>query len=1031
MAGDIATAFVRLRPNTAGFQAEAEAQISGALSGTQKLLAAGLGFAGIAEGIKSLAEAASDHEKALTLTEQAVHNVGAEWVVYGKTVEQILDQQARDSGISFQQLYQGFIRLEGPLKNTPLALKDLSLAEDVARARGLQLSQVTVALVKAQEGNSTSLQRLGILTQKQTDAQDALKSKLADIKAAQTADTESKAKNYVGTIQLTDAQVALSKLSSVQLKDLAAQTSAQLDNAKATDKAATGVAAIAEVQKQYGGDAADFAKTAAGAYDRFRVSVEEAEASLGTALLPELTNAANAAGKYADELGSSKGASSALASGAKDVAGAVQGIVGVVKAGEPELKLLGELLSVGGGAGAQALAGTYLGYKLLAINIGLAQKAAGLFTATEATATTTTTDAAAATVAQTTATAELEAAQLSLFRVQELEIGAQQTLFDVTAIATTGLEAEAVAATEAEAATVDFAAVLAGIGAPELVGIAAVGAGLYLLNGYLDQGKDGLDELKKGYADLAVAGQTTKQQATDVKNLAADYTSLGEALRVADSQGSKSGFEDAAQRTKDAAKATDDWVSRLQKLEGEIGTTDPILKGQIDRLISTAQAVGKIPSQKRIQLILDDKTAIDNLPLDAAALQKAVSANPLTLTIDTQFAAPSGSLGNLPAKAKPLLDPKGLDKIFAAAGATFPQGASELGKKTATAFSTAFVQHIDVSSIATAFQTSLTTAQGNLVSQTTGIADAIGNVLDERLRLRTLAAQNTIDGLQKELDAESAAKTARDNAAALTTAQAKLASLQSVYGTGPLTADQATEIAAAQLAVTDAQGAITDAAKQQQIKALQDAQSSDAKIEAARKTATSRNLADLADELDHGKLTYAAYVKDVRAILAKENVNFKSAGALLGTAFADGFGDSLTSAFSQGKILGPLGSTLRSTSTATKPTNPGTDEAKAIQAVIDQIAGSGGKFTLDNVGKLPKGVDVASLVNAAKTQRSTDEYQTTTKKQGAQALTYAQETNDHLKTAVALLRAGRDVHVTVVDKAAAAKTRNTAKATTQ
>lgn len=1005
MTSVIADAYVRLRPDVTGFQADAEAQVRGALSGVQKLVIGALGVASVAEGIKSVADAAVNFQQAVALTQKTVENAGASWTVYGKTVEQVLDEQAKSTGFSFDDLYQGFNRLETTLKNTPEALKDLGLAEDISRARGLQLTQVTTALSRAAGGSTTSFQRLGIIIPKVTSASDELKSKLADIQAAQTAQTESQAKHYQGTIQLTQAQLDLAKLSPIQLKNLADQTKAQEAAATATDKAASTTQAFAYLQKAFGGDAATFANTAAGSFDKFRQSLEIAEAELGTALLPTLKSAADQAAIYANELGSSSSAQQALASGAGDVGTAIKALLDIVKDLEPELEATQKILST---IGVGPITVAIVAYKGLGIAIGLAQKAVAQFSGS--------------TLLATTATQEQTAAVSDQILVYRAATGWTTEL----AASEDALAASSEAATASGA---ELGAAFAGIGAPELIGIAALAGGIYELNQYLDKGSDSLDGLREGYKQLAAAAPNTAASAAAVKNLVDQYTSLAGALRTADAVGgAKAGFGDAATFAKTAADATQDWIAKVDQLANSIGASDPKLKNQIQNIEYIAVATGKIPSSKEIQIILNDKDALGTLNDVKTALS-----NPLVLHVQTSLSQPGVFGAAAKSGPAPLLDPAGFDKgiasSLAAVTASLKKPVGDLGKSTAETFSQAFVTHIDVSGIATAFQQSLATAQGNLVTQTGGIADAIGSVLDQRLANRTLKAQNEIDALQRQLDAVDQSRTTRNDAEAVTSASATLASLQSAYGTGPLTTAQALEVQQAQQALADAQQDVVDNGKQIQITKLQQAQDTASKLEAVQKTQVSKSLADLGDELDKGKLSYTKYVTDVRSILSKEDVNLKTTGKLLGTAFADGFQDSVTSAFKQAGILAALGpSLLGSAPRGTAPTNPTKDEATAIQGVIDQIAQSGGRFTLDNVGKLPKGVNVAGLVSAAESQRKTDAYQTATKANSDKQLQYTQETNDHLKTAIALLKQGSNLHVTVVDSSAKAKTRATAKA---
>lgn len=1041
-AGVVATAYVRLRPTSAGFQKEADAQVRGALTGAQKLFAAGVGIAGIAEGIKTLAEAASEHQSAVALTEKTVENAGASWRVYGGTVETALDKQARASGISFQELYQGFIRLETQLKDTPKALHALGLAEDVARARHIQLGVAATALARASTGNIQSLSRLGIVIAKVSPLTDELKQKLLDITTAQEAQTEAGAKQYKGTINLTDSQLALSRLSPIQLKNLTAQTSAQLAAAAAQDKTTSGTAALAEVQKRFGGEAAAFAQTAAGSYQRFRVSVEESAASLGAVLLPTLTRAAEAAAGYADELGKSKGAADAVATGAHDVGQAVQAVVAIIKGAGPVFQVLHSGIDAIGGVGPIVVA--FTAYKTLGLTLAVIAKAApfagkavALFAGAETAATVETVAQTTAVQAQVVATAELEAAQLSLFRAEGLQ-EAQQTILFTETVATTGaieaetvaLEATTVAATEAE---IGLAALSAG---PVLLGIAAVAGGLYVLNSYLDRGTDQLATFRKEYASLQAEKDNIPQRAAEVRKLVTSYVNLGSAETAAAGiaqGGAKSGaLVDKANLNTDA---TAKWIAKLQELEGQLGSADPILKGQIERLVNLATAANRIPSKKTITLVLNDRTAIDNLELAQSKIDELVrSARGLGGDLAhgiSQFGQPTGVFGKKGAQVHPLLDPKGFDAAIGAVPPAVEKASHQLGSTAAKAFSTSFETNIDASGIGTAFRDAITQAQAQLVSETGTLASTIGQALDAKLKAETLPATREIARLQAQIATLQGSSQARDSAQAIADAQKKLTDLQRVYGAGALTSDQAQQVAQAQTALADAQSAAEVNVKQARIASLQVGVDAAGKANEAAKAAATKRLADLSAELNDGLISQQTFVKRLNGLLAKEGVNYKTTGKLLGQSLADGFRDGVSSILAQAAALGGLGQRqLAGAPRGTKAVNPAKAEADAIKSFLDSVAGTSGKFTVSGAGSLPPGVTLASLLARAGSQRAESSYEV---KQGAKTdkgLDYAGRTADHTALAVAELRKLNSrpvvVHVTVDGKA---KKRKTAEAT--
>jgi hypothetical protein len=241
--------------------------------------------------------------------------------------------------------------------------------------------------------------------------------------------------------------------------------------------------------------------------------------------------------------------------------------------------------------------------------------------------------------------------------------------------------------------------------------------------------------------------------------------------------------------------------------------------------------------------------------------------------------------------------------------------------------------------------------------------------------------------------------TARDSAQAIADAQKKLDDLQRVLGGGALTSDQAQQIAQARTALADAQDAGGIAAKQAQAATLQAGIDTATKANDAAKAASQRRLDDLTAQLNDGLITQATYVKRLNAMLAKEGINYKTTGKLLGVAFADGFRDGLASIIAQAATLGSVGQgTLRRAPRGTKAIDPNKAEADAIQAFIDQVAQSGGRFTVSGADKLPAGVTLASLLGRAGAQRSADTYSTPASAKQDKGLDYAGRTADHTAT---------------------------------
>lgn len=461
-----------------------------------------------------------------------------------------------------------------------------------------------------------------------------------------------------------------------------------------------------------------------------------------------------------------------------------------------------------------------------------------------------------------------------------------------------------------------------------------------------------------------------------------------------------------------AGRQIDKYVESLEKIAEE----NPGLRTQIENLIGITREANKIPDAKTIRVTVDPLLDTTAFSAQLAELQRQTQA-----ALESPFKGGGqqflerGGLGPLPK-----LKPSDFAKLYD------PVPVKEAAEKTARTFSQEFVTHIDVSSIGDAIAGALSSARANISTQSDAIADVLGSAMDERLRRTTLPLTREIEALQASLDASSAVGEAASAADVLSDAQRKLAELRNVYGAGALTANQSAEISDAEREVADAQRSIQDASKQARIAGLQDQIDEAGKAEQERKAAAEQNLADLANEFNRGRITQEQYLAGVKRTLADQQVDFKNAGQLLGTAFADGFRDALANLRDQVLVLT---GDQRKGSTLTKPTSVSAAGQDAVRAIIDQIAG-GGRFSLDNLASLPKGISAGAIVSAAQRQRSEDSYRIETTKKQDQGLEKADQTNAHLEAITVLLRDG--THVVVgSDGSAKKKTRSTAKATTQ
>ncbi|HLX33727.1 MAG TPA: hypothetical protein VKR30_00625 [Candidatus Limnocylindrales bacterium] len=148
----------------------------------------------------------------------------------------------RRLGFTGDELRASLAALVTVTKNQRQAQVDAAAAEDLARARGIDLASATNIVIKAQEGNVGALRKLGIIVPAVTSNVDALKA------------SHEKA------------------------------TPAQIKAAQAADKAATATAALAAIQRAAQGQAEAYAGTMQGSLAVAGTEVEAIQERLGETL---------------------------------------------------------------------------------------------------------------------------------------------------------------------------------------------------------------------------------------------------------------------------------------------------------------------------------------------------------------------------------------------------------------------------------------------------------------------------------------------------------------------------------------------------------------------------------------------------------------------------------------------------------------------------------------------------------------------------------------------------------------------------
>ena len=254
------------RANRKGKQFESSmGRSASSLKGYAKAGLAGAAIAGTAlvvKGLTSSISAAKEAQVAQVNLQQALKQSGNSYKRYGTQIENAIQKTSKLAAIDDEDLSDAFSKLVRTTGSVTKATKGMALAANIARGRNIPLATATKVVERALLGQVGSLRRVGVEASKVTETQEAVKFRYREL-----------AKTMKG--ELTPA--------------LQAQMQADLDAAKAKDAHLTKVRAMTEAQKKFAGSGAAYAKTYAGAQERFGVAVENLQEKIGQKLLPVLT----------------------------------------------------------------------------------------------------------------------------------------------------------------------------------------------------------------------------------------------------------------------------------------------------------------------------------------------------------------------------------------------------------------------------------------------------------------------------------------------------------------------------------------------------------------------------------------------------------------------------------------------------------------------------------------------------------------------------------------------------------------------
>ena len=259
----MATILVTLLGNATQLKAElasaqtATAKANGGFAKISKAAGvAGLALAGgLTVGLVKSVQAADDAQQATARLDAAFK---ASHVSAKKFAGGIDDAEgkARKLGFSNTDVKNSLGSLIIATHDGSKAIKDLSVAQDVARFKHVDLATATKTLTMAMAGSQRAVKQLGINVPKVTSTYDALKETFG--------------------------------------KSISPAEKLALAHAKITDKMLTSQKVIDTVKDKLHGQAKAFSDTAAGGMAQFHAQLEDVAEKIGTALLPALTSVATA-----------------------------------------------------------------------------------------------------------------------------------------------------------------------------------------------------------------------------------------------------------------------------------------------------------------------------------------------------------------------------------------------------------------------------------------------------------------------------------------------------------------------------------------------------------------------------------------------------------------------------------------------------------------------------------------------------------------------------------------------------------------
>jgi hypothetical protein len=930
------------------------------MSNVGKIIGGAFAAAGVFEAAKSIVEAAAVHQSAFAVVEQTLKNAHQSTDLYGQSVESLLEKEARLKGFSDEDLASSFIRLVSATGDAGKAFKDLGLAEDVARARHIDVSIAALALSRAEQGSTQSLSRLGVVVPKVNTEVAALTKRHDEAVASGAKFSKSQDLIYKGVL----AQAAV------------------------VDKAANRVHALSVVQDRFGGSATKFAHTASGQFQRAEQDIHQLEVSVGRDALPAINTLAEGVGHYAQRLTESESVQSAVKAGMADVGQVAHDLKDVIETVGPTF------LTVATGAerlasaiGAPAIVTGIATYKALGVATTALAGAEGLYTRALVAGATARVAATVETGALTAAEeAQLIAATASAGGARTLGAGiaamAAETITPV-GLLTVGLAVVAGGIAYAATRTSDFDRAAGSLRAT-----------LGLLNSDLNRTKElalGLAQSRidvalakdsKAAADAAVqqaqanevatrgtvkhadavlalktardqdaaaalavtrSEQTVQQARTaSVKNqqsiAQARRDSVRQALQLADATkandipvptirfgsgpGPSSNLAFQSEQLQRAADHADQFARKLSTLAQEQEKAGgPGIARSIRLLGQYADALGRVPTKHEVRFILDPsnaKLSLRQIERDLGTEARAARTTALRAGHDLGVSLSEGvrsGIDDTQAKVAAGIARTVEATVAAGKSAARAHSPSEL---TAQEIGLPLAQGIvvGINTGAPEVQRALSDTIGPAVKQGgQQVADAINQAKQNLNSIGSSLASTISDVLNRPFQQAQARLAAAQNRKTLSDLRRSIV----LPGGGSLTGS--TDQALAELRRLPKSGGVSDVIGQFQTDALAVKQDQ----VTARTAAITRQIADLTDEFNKGSISGGKLTSGVSAILAKNHIDIRKIARTQGIAYADQFSAELKGLRDQ--VVALVGS----------PKLPGAGLAPSIVRPIDTL----------------------------------------------------------------------------------------------